>query len=115
MRILLDEDVPVKLRHAFPSSFVVETVTYRGGDGLDNGALWEQAQQENECCVETASNRGEKAPARPRRRGKRADVTAQDVSPRSRAAGRQAGGAAFLFCAQSVLRPIRVAPNEHAV
>ncbi|PSQ69228.1 MAG: hypothetical protein BRD29_02085 [Bacteroidetes bacterium QH_2_67_10] len=51
MRILLDEDVPVKLRHAFPSSFVVETVTYRGWDGLDNGALWEQAQQEFDAIV----------------------------------------------------------------
>jgi hypothetical protein len=51
MRILLDEDVPVKLRHAFPSSFVVETVTYRGWDSLDNGALWEQAQQEFDAIV----------------------------------------------------------------
>ena len=51
MRILLDEDVPVKLRHAFPSGFTVETVTYRGWDSLDNSALWGHAQQEFDAIV----------------------------------------------------------------
>ncbi|PSQ71602.1 MAG: hypothetical protein BRD38_01605 [Bacteroidetes bacterium QH_9_67_14] len=51
MRILLDEDVPIKLRHAFPSAFVVETVTYRGWDSLDNGALWEQAEQKFDAII----------------------------------------------------------------
>jgi len=51
MRILLDEDVPVKLRHAFPSGFTVETVTHQGWDSLNNGALWERAQQEYDAIV----------------------------------------------------------------
>ncbi len=45
MRILLDEDVPVGLRHYFPSPFSVETVEYCGWKSLDNGDLLRRAAQ----------------------------------------------------------------------
>lgn len=45
MRILLDEDVPIRLRHYFPDAFSVETVEYRGWKNLDNGDLLRRAEQ----------------------------------------------------------------------
>src|SRR5687767_11397585 len=43
MRILLDENVPKKLKRAFPS-FVVSTVTEMGWAGTSNGALLSMAE-----------------------------------------------------------------------
>ncbi len=45
MRVLLDEDVPIRLRLYFQSEVEVETVAYRGWKGLKNGALLRAAQE----------------------------------------------------------------------
>lgn len=39
MRVLLDEDLPIRLRLHFPNEIIVQTVEYRGWKGLKNGAL----------------------------------------------------------------------------
>lgn len=39
MRVLLDEDIPIRLRLYFREEVTVETVEYRGWKGLKNGAL----------------------------------------------------------------------------
>jgi len=44
MRVLLDESVPERLRHAFSSDFVVETIGYRGWKGIENGELLQKAE-----------------------------------------------------------------------
>ena len=44
MKVLLDEDVPVRLRFYFQTA-EVETVEYRGWKGLKNGALLRAAQE----------------------------------------------------------------------
>ena len=44
MRVLLDEDVPIRLRLHFPDEITVETVEYRGWQGLKNGDLLRVAQ-----------------------------------------------------------------------
>ncbi len=44
MRVLLDEDVPIRLRLPFSDEITVETVEYRGWKGLKNGALLRVAQ-----------------------------------------------------------------------
>ncbi len=45
MRILLDEDVPTRLRLHFRVAADVETVEYRGWKGLKNGELLRAAQE----------------------------------------------------------------------
>ena len=45
MRILLDEDIPIRLRFHFQKAMDVETVEYRGWKGLKNGALLHAAQE----------------------------------------------------------------------
>ena len=45
MRILLDEDIPTRLRFHFGEAVDVETVEYRGWKGLKNGALLRAAQE----------------------------------------------------------------------
>ena len=45
MRVLLDEDVPTRLRLHFGEAVDVETVEYRGWKGLKNGALLRAAQE----------------------------------------------------------------------
>ena len=44
VRVLLDEDVPIRLRLHFPEEMTVETVEYRSWKGLENGALLRAAQ-----------------------------------------------------------------------
>lgn len=44
VRVLLDEDVPIRLRHFFPEEVRVETVEYRGWKGLEKGVLLRAAQ-----------------------------------------------------------------------
>lgn len=46
VRLLLDEDVDVNLRHEFSDEFQVETVSYRGWKGLPNGKLLDAAAEE---------------------------------------------------------------------
>lgn len=44
LRVLLDEGVPERLRHAFSSDVEIETVRYRGWAGLRNGDLLAAAE-----------------------------------------------------------------------
>lgn len=46
MRVLLDEDLNTRLRHAFSDEHRVETVEYRGWKGMKNGALLTVASEE---------------------------------------------------------------------
>lgn len=43
-RVLLDEDIPIRLRRYFPDWVAVETVEYRGWKGLKNGPLLSAAE-----------------------------------------------------------------------
>lgn len=43
MRVLLDENLPHKLRALFPDSIEVITVDYRGWKGKENGELLQMA------------------------------------------------------------------------
>ena len=45
MRVLLDEDIPTRLRLHFGEAVDVETVEYRGWKGLKNGELLRAAQE----------------------------------------------------------------------
>ena len=45
MRVLLDEDIPIRLRLYFKEELMVETVEYRGWKGLKNGALLHAAKK----------------------------------------------------------------------
>lgn len=56
MRILLDEDLDVRLRHHFGEGAVVETVSYRGWKGLDNGELLRLAEQDFDVLVTMDKN-----------------------------------------------------------
>jgi predicted nuclease of predicted toxin-antitoxin system len=51
MKILLDHNVPAGLRHDFPDEMTVETASFRGWAGLENGALLRQAADEYEVLV----------------------------------------------------------------
>ena len=51
MRVLLDEDVPIRLRHHFPETVVVETVEYRGWKGKKNGELLRLAEADYDVLV----------------------------------------------------------------
>ncbi len=44
MRILIDEDLNIRLRHLFPDDDI-STVEYMGWKGLDNGTLLDTAEQ----------------------------------------------------------------------
>ena len=55
-RVLLDEDLPVRLRHHFPEGVQVETVEYRGWKGLRNGALLGFAAKAFDVFVTTDKN-----------------------------------------------------------
>lgn len=55
-RVLLDEDVPVRLRHQFPEDVQVETVAYRGWKGLENGALLRAAAEVFDVLVTVDNN-----------------------------------------------------------
>ena len=43
MRVLLDENLPIRLRHLFAEGVEAETVRYREWTSLDNGELLEAA------------------------------------------------------------------------
>lgn len=46
MKILLDHNVPTGLRHEFPDEMTVETASFRGWSGLENGDLLRRAADE---------------------------------------------------------------------
>ena len=62
MRILLDEDVPIRLRRHFKDNVEVETVEYRGWKGMKNGALLRLAQQHFDVFVTPDNNLPEQQP-----------------------------------------------------
>lgn len=51
MRVLLDHDIDVRLRHDFPEPFVAESTRYRGWNRYDNGELLSRAAEEYEALV----------------------------------------------------------------
>jgi hypothetical protein len=51
MRLLLDEDVPIRLRLYFPEGCRVETVDYRGWKGLGNGFLLRRAERDFDALI----------------------------------------------------------------
>jgi len=53
MRVLLDENLPHKLRALFPDSIEVITVDYRGWKGKENGELLQMAAAEFDAFVTT--------------------------------------------------------------
>ena len=56
VRVLLDEDVDVRLRLRFSPEFEVETVTYRGWKGKKNGELLRAAAEHFEVFVTVDRN-----------------------------------------------------------
>ena len=56
MRVLLDEDVPIRFRLYFQSEVEVETVAYRGWKGPKNGALLRAAQRHFDVLVTMDNN-----------------------------------------------------------
>ena len=61
MKVLLDEDIPIRLRHYFQTA-EVETVEYRGWKGLKNGALLRAAQEHFDVLVTTDNNLPDQQP-----------------------------------------------------
>ena len=53
MRVLLDEDIPIRFRFDFEPKVDVETVEYRGWKGLKNGELLRAAQEHFDVLVTT--------------------------------------------------------------
>ena len=51
MRVLLDENIPYKLRRLFEAGVEVVTVGYRGWKGKENGELLKSAESEFEVLV----------------------------------------------------------------
>ena len=62
MRVLLDEDVPTRLRFHFGEVVDVETVEYRGWKGLKNGALLRAAQEHFDVLVTMDNHLPEQQP-----------------------------------------------------
>ena len=56
IQLMLDEDVPVPLRHDFDSAFDVETVEYRGWKSAENGDLLRRAEAEYDVFVTLDKN-----------------------------------------------------------
>ena len=64
MRVLLDEDIPIRLRLYFQTEVDVETVEYRGWKGLKNGALLRTAQEHFDVLVTMDNNFPNQQPLR---------------------------------------------------
>ena len=62
MRVLLDEDIPIRLRLHFVENIEVETVEYRGWKGLKNGALLRAAQHHFDLFVTTDNHLPDQQP-----------------------------------------------------
>lgn len=56
IRVLLDEDIPIRLRNHFPDRVDVQTVEYRGWKGLKNGALLTAASAEFDVLITMDDN-----------------------------------------------------------
>lgn len=56
MRVLLDEDLDIRLRHAFSADHTVETVQFRGWKGLPNGQLLTVASESFDVLVTMDDN-----------------------------------------------------------
>lgn len=56
MRVLIDEDLDVSLRHHFPEVIRAETTDYRGWKSLENGDLLRAAQGEYDALVTMDTN-----------------------------------------------------------
>jgi predicted nuclease of predicted toxin-antitoxin system len=56
VRVLLDEDLDIRLRHEFSDEHSVETVQFRGWKGLENGELLEAASGEFDVLVTMDDN-----------------------------------------------------------
>ena len=63
MKVLLDEDIPVRLRLYFRAA-EVETVEYRAWKGLKNGALLRVAQEHFDVLVTMDNNLPDQQPLR---------------------------------------------------
>ena len=63
MRVLLDEDIPIRLRLYF-QTVEVETVEYRGWKGLKNGTLLHTAQEHFDVLVTMDNNLPDQQPLR---------------------------------------------------
>ena len=63
MKVLLDEDLPVRLRFYFQTT-EVETVEYRGWKGLKNGSLLRAAEGHFDVFVTMENNLPEQQPLR---------------------------------------------------
>ena len=63
MKVLLDEDLPVRLRFYFQTADV-ETVEYRGWKGLKNGSLLHAAEEHFGVLVTMDNNLPEQQPLR---------------------------------------------------
>ena len=62
MRVLLDEDIPIRLRRYFQTEVEVETVAYRGWKGLKNGELLRAAQRDFDVLVTLDDNLPDQQP-----------------------------------------------------
>ena len=78
MRVLLDEDIPIRLRLHFQANVEVETVEYRGWKGLKNGALLRAAQDHFDLLVTTDNNLPNQQPL------ERFDLAVVILRPRSK-------------------------------
>ena len=63
MKVLLDEDIPIRLRLYF-QTVEVETVEYRGWKGLKNGTLLRTAQEHFDVLVTLDNNLPDQQPLR---------------------------------------------------
>ena len=78
MRVLLDEDIPIRLRLHFQANVEVETVEYRGWKGMKNGALARAAQDHFDLLVTTDNNLPNQQPL------ERFDLAVVILRPRSK-------------------------------
>ena len=78
MRVLLDEDIPIRLTLHFQANVEVETVEYRGWKGLKNGALLRAAQDHIDLLVTTDNNLPNQQPL------ERFDLAVVILRPRSK-------------------------------
>jgi hypothetical protein len=76
--VLLDEDIPIRLRFHFPKNVEVETVEYRRWKGLKNGALLRAAQNDFDLFVTTDNNLPDQQPL------ERFDLAVVILRPRSK-------------------------------
>ena len=62
MKVLFDEDIPIRLRLHFEDDIEVETVEYRGWKGLKNGELLRSTQHHFDVFVTTDNSLPDQQP-----------------------------------------------------